>query len=106
MNRDDAERREHLQMRMSGLTRAVGDMEPGAREFCLAAIGEWADYTGELRDRIAELEAEVERLRALLSEAVNAGIVFEDPRLDYKEVQVDVRWFSDARKALADAKLR
>jgi hypothetical protein len=58
---DTAERREHLQMRMSGLTRAVGDMEPGAREFCLAAIGEWADYTGELRDRVAELEAALNR---------------------------------------------
>ena len=58
---DDSERRQHLQMRMSGLTKAVGDMEPGAREFCLAAIGEWADYTGELRDRIAVLEKALNR---------------------------------------------
>jgi chromosome segregation ATPase len=57
-----------LRMRVGGLTKAVGEMEPGAREFCLAAIDEWLDYMVALRDHLDGTEAEVERLRGENSE--------------------------------------
>ncbi len=58
-----------LRMRAGGLTRAVGEMEPGGREFCLAAIDEWLDYMVALRDRLGELQASHRRLVQGLVEA-------------------------------------
>lgn len=37
----------HLKMRVTGLTKAVDHLEPGEREFCLAAISEWLDAWNE-----------------------------------------------------------
>ena len=54
---NDTERK--LRMRLEGLTKAVGEMEPGQREFCLAAIDEWLGYMAGLRDQRDALRAEV-----------------------------------------------
>jgi hypothetical protein len=47
-----------LRMRIGGLTQAVGQMEPGQREFCLAALDEWLDYMMALRERLDALSTE------------------------------------------------
>ena len=57
---NDTERK--LRMRLGGLHKAVGEMEPGQREFCLAAIDEWLDYMAGLRDQNDALRATLEKI--------------------------------------------
>jgi hypothetical protein len=60
-NRENPE----LRQRMVGLAKAIDEeMQPGAREFALAAVSDFIDERDALYRKQDELEAEVERLRA------------------------------------------
>ena len=70
--------------------------------------------TSELDDGqvlIAELLADTysllqknSKLRELLHEIAVAGVPFDDPRIDYVEIQVDKDTMADLRAAIDDAK--
>jgi hypothetical protein len=54
-----------LRTRLEGLVKAIDEeMQPGAREFALGAVSDLIDERDALYRKQAELEAEVERLRA------------------------------------------
>ena len=46
------------------------------------------------------LQADHARVLGLVQEVVNAGVSMEDPRIAYKEVQIDREWFDRAAATL------
>jgi hypothetical protein len=105
-----------LRMRLGGLTQAVGEMEPGQREFCLAAIDEWLDYMAALRAEVERLRArndELERRQKMRIEAMLDGV---DPWAEVERLralgkawtEAEDRWFeaSDARPYDAEVAAR
>ncbi len=49
---------------------------------------------------IEALQANYDRVLGLVQEIVNAGVSMEDPRIAYKEVQIDREWFARAAASL------
>jgi len=76
---NDAERK--LQRRLEGLSRAVGEMEPGQREFCLAAIDEWLDYMAGLRDQRDALQASLEETADFLETTAATAARRDEPEM-------------------------
>jgi prefoldin subunit 5 len=100
-NRENPE----LRQRMVGLAKAIDEeMQPGAREFALAAVSDLIDERDALYRKQDELEAEIERLRAYseamehevtenaaeverLQEIVRVGFAAQE-RADYEAIEM------------------
>lgn len=63
---------DHLAMRATGMAKACDEMEPGAREFCLAALGDLVDELGARGDLIDRLRAERLSIAVQTAERIDA----------------------------------
>jgi len=70
-----------LRNRLEGLTKAIGEMEPGGREFCLAAISEWLDYTDVLRAQRDALKATLEDVADFLEITAATAARRDEPEM-------------------------